>query len=348
MTNSMNGSFYMILFTLDLNISEDTKVILVFGDLLTGKHIRSLLESCTEEWTLWQRFQFCIYVMGLFHLKMAAADAMWHIFIHPKKTRTPTDENSLIELMHEVIQHIGIVAHLDCWHIEAKKQIPGVENLDDFAAKKLTSETLQEMTRKISKESIAKLLHALNYGDIGCVETCFMPWAFIFQGCGKHKYASELWRYLENIHFVYPPGLSHVIQMNILCNPTGKRHAFRAIDWLVEHNNLYTKYLNHQKARILDESPLLEMFCLEHKTTCHSPPKMKVTFAKLSTYMVEHNSNMFVAGQKTKYIVPDTMGKGLQAMVFEKENRNEMMGDGETEDQDDEADVIDDDGSLDV
>lgn len=31
------------------------------------------------------------------------------------------------------------------------------------------------------------------------------------------------------------------IRMNILCNPTGKKHHFRAIDWLVEHNNLYIK-----------------------------------------------------------------------------------------------------------
>jgi hypothetical protein len=29
--------------------------------------------------------------------------------------------------------------------------------------------------------------------------------------------------------------------MNILCNPTGKKDGFRAIDWVVEHNNLYIK-----------------------------------------------------------------------------------------------------------
>ena len=34
---------------------------------------------------------------------------------------------------------------------------------------------------------------------------------------------------------------SHAIRMNILCNSTGKKGAFRAIDWLVEHNNLYIK-----------------------------------------------------------------------------------------------------------
>lgn len=33
--------------------------------------------------------------------------------------------------------------------------------------------------------------------------------------------------------------------MNILCNPTGKKGQFRAIDWVVEHNNLYTKVSNH-------------------------------------------------------------------------------------------------------
>lgn len=32
--------------------------------------------------------------------------------------------------------------------------------------------------------------------------------------------------------------------MNILCNPTGKKGQFRAIDWVVEHNNLYTKVSN--------------------------------------------------------------------------------------------------------
>jgi len=29
--------------------------------------------------------------------------------------------------------------------------------------------------------------------------------------------------------------------MNILRNPTSKKGRFRAIDWIVEHNNLYTK-----------------------------------------------------------------------------------------------------------
>jgi hypothetical protein len=52
-----------------------------------------------------------------------------------------------------------------------------------------------------------EISHALNHGDIGRVETCFVPWIYIFAGCGKHKYAAEMRRYLEDIHFVYPKRL---------------------------------------------------------------------------------------------------------------------------------------------
>ena len=51
--------------------SANNTAILVFGDLLTGEHIRSLMESRSEERTPWRRLQFVVYVMGLFHLKMA-------------------------------------------------------------------------------------------------------------------------------------------------------------------------------------------------------------------------------------------------------------------------------------
>lgn len=55
-----------------------------------------------------------------------------------------------------------------------------------------------------------ELVYAMNYGIIGPLESTFLPWAFIFQGCGKHKYAAELFRYLRQVHFVYPPGLKCV------------------------------------------------------------------------------------------------------------------------------------------
>jgi hypothetical protein len=237
-------------------------VILISGDLLTGERIRSLLDSRSEETTPWRRMQFIVYVMGLFHLKMACADAIWRIFILPKKARD--DKNSLMQQigqirpketgkiaskpgfrrMHEVIQHVGIVSRLDCWRIEAGKNT-GFQTLDDFASSKPSWAQMQEMANRLALEQVAtsdsdttllsdqlaasrdyqrenalrrqqyfllyeEISHALNAGDIGRVETCFMPWSYIFQGCGKHKYAAELRRYLENVHFIYPKGLAYV------------------------------------------------------------------------------------------------------------------------------------------
>ena len=265
-------------------------MVLVFGNLLTGERIRSLLESRSEEKTSWRRLQFIIYVMGLFHLKMAFADAIWRLFIHANGVRN--DKNSLInhvglirpketgkietnpgfQRMHEVIQHVGIVSRLDCWRIVAQRM--AFTSLEDFVASNPSFESLKTMSEQLVVEFVAgtnmsnlqrytedqrddvhenmlmkqqyfllyeEMSHALNASDIGRVETLFLPWMFIFQGCGKHKYAAEMKRYLENIHFIYPKTLARAVQMNILCNPTGKKGAFRAIDWLVEHNNLYIK-----------------------------------------------------------------------------------------------------------
>ncbi|EGO30864.1 hypothetical protein SERLADRAFT_344304, partial [Serpula lacrymans var. lacrymans S7.9] len=59
---------------------------------------------------------------------------------------------------------------------------------------------------------------------------------------------------------------SRIIRMNLLCNPTGKVDAFRAMDWLVERNNLYTKVEfaesgpNHTIDHIIKESPLIKVY----------------------------------------------------------------------------------------
>ena len=51
------------------------------------------------------------------------------------------------------------------------------------------------------------LCNAMNAGDIGRVEVSFLPWIYIFCATGKHKYASQLARFLKNLHEVYPPAL---------------------------------------------------------------------------------------------------------------------------------------------
>ena len=212
--------------------------------------------------------QSVIFVMGLFHLKMACTDAIWRIFIRPAAAKE--DMNSLMEhigqirpketgkirsgpgfwRMHEVIQHVGIVSRLDCWRLEAGKDFR-FQSLEDFAKLKPDFAQLQQMANTLCREQVAQpnhlfnsnsasdthhnnmlvrqqyfllyeeISHALNAGDIGHVETCFMPWIFIFQGCGKHKYAAEMQRYLRNVHFIYGEGLKCVfgvamIKLNFL------------------------------------------------------------------------------------------------------------------------------------
>ncbi|KAJ6586639.1 hypothetical protein B0H10DRAFT_1832260, partial [Mycena sp. CBHHK59/15] len=74
-------------------------VVLFHGDLGTGERIMSLLQRRSIEDTPWRRYQYVIYIMGLFHLKMAAVDAIWRIFIEPKAGREdPTSLTHFVAL----------------------------------------------------------------------------------------------------------------------------------------------------------------------------------------------------------------------------------------------------------
>ena len=81
----------------------------------------------------------------------------------------------------------------------------------------------------------------MNAGDIGHIEDTFLQWIYLFRATGKHKYASQMLRFMFNLKDIYPPELTQIIQHNWLCNPMGKKNRFQGVDWLVERNNLYTK-----------------------------------------------------------------------------------------------------------
>ena len=162
--------------------------------------------------------------------------------IRPKET-VKIKTNPGFRRMHEIIQHVGIVTRLDVWRLAATKKNPAHTTLEAFAESDPTWEELIKMSEDIihndsneldisrmrEKEEgerdkqrentllrgryfllYEELSHAMNYGDIGRVEDLFIPWIYIFRGCGKHKYATEMKRYLENVHFVYPEGLKYI------------------------------------------------------------------------------------------------------------------------------------------
>ncbi|KAF9027204.1 hypothetical protein BDZ89DRAFT_1101935 [Hymenopellis radicata] len=325
----------------------------MFGDLGVGEHLQSLMASRVIEKTPWRRFQFLIYVLGLFHVKMACADAVWKILIKKAAARKDTDPLSLMQCvrvlrprethkiktkpgfrrMHEVIQHVGIVSRLDCWRIEC-----GADSLDAFAESEPSWEKLTEMANALAKGYVSgpsfarerarpaaerdevkenhdlraslfllyeEFTYALNWGDIGRLETTFMPWVYIFRSCGKHKYSTYLRKYLRDVHFRYPAGLKKAIRYNIIVFPKAQEGHGRGVDWVVERNNLYEKriyggkFSNHTKRRIIQESPLIgvfqnariqieKMFRINHGSGRRGSPKMQRTFKKLMQYFATH------------------------------------------------------------
>ncbi|KAF8415173.1 hypothetical protein L210DRAFT_3432429, partial [Boletus edulis BED1] len=132
------------------DISEH--VVLVHGDLGTGERIQTALLQRSIESTPWNHMQHVIFIPGLFHLKMACADAIWRCFLHPSSARE--DGTSLMRdvaqlhpretgifgtnpnfrRMHVLISHARICQCLDCWRVYIIKKNPNITSLDDFAS----------------------------------------------------------------------------------------------------------------------------------------------------------------------------------------------------------------------
>lgn len=74
--------------------------------------------------------------------------------------------------------------------------------------------------------------------------------------------------------------------------------------------------------RVIDESPLVEIYRSCHHniernlaisglTQRHGPPDYTATYAVLGKYFETHNTNVFQAGRKSKYHIPDMINRGL-------------------------------------
>ncbi|KAG2142786.1 uncharacterized protein EDB93DRAFT_1241572 [Suillus bovinus] len=138
-------------------------VVLVHGDLGMGKHIASIQQCRSIETTPWQRFQHVVFVPSLFHLKMAATDAIWRTLIQPMSVHQ--DQTSLMHdiaqlqphetgifgskpgfwMMHKLIGHDGIFKRMNNAH----------KTLDNFAISKQSLEELKEIANRLSQEYIA-------------------------------------------------------------------------------------------------------------------------------------------------------------------------------------------------
>ncbi|KIJ92461.1 hypothetical protein K443DRAFT_53218, partial [Laccaria amethystina LaAM-08-1] len=258
-------------------------VVIFFGDLATFEHVMGVLQCQSIERTPWHRFQFVIFVMGLFHLKMACADAIWRIFIEPKLLQEDTNSlmahlalnhpwetgkigtNPGFRRMHEVIVHDGLALRLNTWTTELQNRDLTTTSLHDYAETAPTQQQIKEISNRLARFYVAggdvdiyalrsqspqrrdtqneNVVFALNQGDIGRVETLFPLWISIFQGTGKHKYSAHMIKFLMDVHFVYPDRLRKAVGHNVLVNPTGLPGKFRGVDWVEE--SMINLYTKH-------------------------------------------------------------------------------------------------------
>ncbi|KZV63590.1 hypothetical protein PENSPDRAFT_691498 [Peniophora sp. CONT] len=158
----------------DLEIVDISEFVALFGgDLGTDERVLGAMDRRSAENTPVRRLQFVIFIMGLFHLKMAATEALWRIFIKPKETQSdasslrtlagvlrPTETGKITtkpgyRRMVEVIQHSGIALRLNCWELAAARRNPAWTSLDAFAASKPSLSDLKSMAEEIVRTYIA-------------------------------------------------------------------------------------------------------------------------------------------------------------------------------------------------
>jgi hypothetical protein len=154
-------------------VGEDNignNVGITHGDLKTGKVNEDIQHTRFREMTPWCHFQFMVFCMGLFHLKMACTDAIWKPCIQPLATQNKQNKNSLFAFveqlrpkesgkfvqgkspafhrMHEVIKQVGVVLCLR-WQVEKPEPMWAqlASGAEDIAWKQTWAE-LEEQCRK--------------------------------------------------------------------------------------------------------------------------------------------------------------------------------------------------------
>ena len=150
----------------DVTSLEDF-VTIVHGDLGTYEKVLSALRRRSVEDNEYNRLQGVVFAIGLFHFKMAAADAIWRIYMTNAKSRTdstsfgrilgklrPQDSSRLIanakfRQQHELIYHILTVLQLDCWRIEVHRRT-GFASLEEWAASKPALADIEEIADYLS------------------------------------------------------------------------------------------------------------------------------------------------------------------------------------------------------
>ncbi|KAF9222851.1 hypothetical protein BS17DRAFT_796314 [Gyrodon lividus] len=293
-------------------------IVLAHSDLGTGERLQAAQICHSMESTPWNHFQHVIFLPGLFHLKMACADSIWQCFIHPSAVH----ENET-SLMRDIAQLCpketgiystkpGICRCLDCWRAHICNKNPAFSSLDAFALSKPTFDELKALANKMcihrrkANECDQQLENAM------LLNKYFLLYEEMSYAMNSGDiYATHMTNFPVNVHFNYP--VSPTVCYHILVNPNGNALKWRAVDWCIELNNLFTK--------ILLESPLIQVyrniqgtiqknFDHTHLTRRHGDPNLKKMFDKLLERLMLSSPHVVSVGRKSQHEIKDLNDKG--------------------------------------
>lgn len=158
----------------DDHVDQDAAevVIIIHGDLATGERIQTARIRRSIESTGRRRLEFVIFVPGLFHVKMACADALWRIFIE-KSRDTEKDPTSLMafisilyanqssriaankcsfQTLNDCLVRCGTADRLECWRAYIHSKWPECDTLQKYADRKPSIDEILMISKKLALE----------------------------------------------------------------------------------------------------------------------------------------------------------------------------------------------------
>lgn len=170
-----------------LKLSGIEEIVIFFhGDLGTWERFHSAQIRRSIERSSRERLQFIIFLPGLFHVKMACADAIWRIFISPSKLREdktcmlafiklfyPTLTQKIVSnkagfhVLDDCIVRTGVSDRLECWRIYAQNKWPDCDTLEKFAEKKPSLQDILTISKDLALKyaSPKQNLENVKFGD---------------------------------------------------------------------------------------------------------------------------------------------------------------------------------------
>lgn len=154
----------------DLMIDDPQEVVIfIHGDLGSGERIQTGRIQRSIERTERRRLQFVIFIPGLFHIKMACADAIWRIFIspsfgredkcslmafiallYPKQTSRISSNKCSFQTLDDCIIRCGTADRLECWRVFLQQSSPSYDTLQKFAERKPTFEEILRISKELA------------------------------------------------------------------------------------------------------------------------------------------------------------------------------------------------------